>query len=79
MLILGPPPPHCAGLPAVYADEVQASYAVTEHLLALGHSRIAFFAGPVAIVLLAVTLIGIPVAVAGLFLLATLPAARRRC
>jgi DNA-binding LacI/PurR family transcriptional regulator len=45
-VILGPPPPYCAQFPNVTADDVLAGYAVTQHLLQLGHRRIAFFTGP---------------------------------
>lgn len=44
-VILGPPPPYCTAFVAVYAEEESAAHAVTQHLLQLGHRRIAFMAG----------------------------------
>lgn len=45
-VLLGPGAPFCSGLPSVHTDDLSASYQVTQHLLRLGHRRIAFFAGP---------------------------------
>jgi LacI family transcriptional regulator, repressor for deo operon, udp, cdd, tsx, nupC, and nupG len=46
-LILGHLAPFCASFPNVETDDIAASRAVTEHLLQLGHRRIAYFCGPV--------------------------------
>jgi LacI family transcriptional regulator len=48
VVILGHPAPFCSGFVHVEADDIQGSHAVTEHLLELGHRRIAFLAGPLA-------------------------------
>lgn len=45
-VILGHRAPFCSGFVNVETDDVAASYAMTKHLLELGHTRIAFFAGP---------------------------------
>jgi len=45
-VLIGHPAPFCAQFPAVETDDLLAGYAVTQHLLKLGHKRIAFFAGP---------------------------------
>jgi DNA-binding LacI/PurR family transcriptional regulator len=47
-IILGHTAPFCSQFPNVECDDLLASYAVTQHLLKLGHKRIAFLAGPVA-------------------------------
>lgn len=47
-VILGHCAPFCSPFPNVETDDLTASYALTKHLLDLGHTRIAFFAGPVA-------------------------------
>jgi LacI family transcriptional regulator len=47
-VLLGHTAPFCSQFVNVEADDLLASYAVTQHLLKLGHKRIAFFAGPVA-------------------------------
>jgi DNA-binding LacI/PurR family transcriptional regulator len=47
-VILGHPALFCEGLPNVETDDLQSSSALTEHLIKLGHTRIAFFAGPSA-------------------------------
>ncbi len=47
-VLLGHPAPFCNQFVAVETDDLLASYAVTQHLLKLGHKRIAFFAGPLA-------------------------------
>ncbi len=44
-VILGPLAPFCRQFPNVEGEEETASYRVTQHLLALGHQRIAFLAG----------------------------------
>lgn len=46
LVVLGPAPTACASFARVSADETAASRAVTQHLLELGHRRIAFLAGP---------------------------------
>jgi len=48
VVILGHLAPFCAGFAHVEADDLHGSQAVTEHLLSLGHRRIAFLAGPLA-------------------------------
>ena len=47
-VILGHPALFCAGLPSVETEDLRASAVITEHLIKLGHKRIAFFAGPTA-------------------------------
>jgi LacI family transcriptional regulator len=47
-VLLGHTAPFCAQFVNVEADDLLASYAVTQHLLKLGHKRIAFLAGPPA-------------------------------
>jgi DNA-binding LacI/PurR family transcriptional regulator len=47
-VLLGHTAPFCTQFVNVAADDVLASYAVTQHLLKLGHKRIAFLAGPPA-------------------------------
>jgi LacI family transcriptional regulator len=47
-VLLGHSAPFCSGLAQVETDDLQAGYAVTQHLLKLGHKRIAFLAGPAA-------------------------------
>ncbi|MDX1952157.1 MAG: LacI family DNA-binding transcriptional regulator [Verrucomicrobiota bacterium] len=47
-VILGHRAPFCAGFVNVETEDVLASASVTEHLISLGHKRIAFFAGPSA-------------------------------
>ena len=44
-VLLGHPLPYCTQFPYVQADDLLASYAGTQHLLRLGHRRIAFLAG----------------------------------
>jgi len=46
VVALGPKPPFCEPFVSVQADDALASSKVTRHLLALGHRRIAFLAGP---------------------------------
>jgi LacI family transcriptional regulator len=45
-VLLGHKAPFCQKFPNVETDDVNASYALTQHLLQLGHRRIAYFAGP---------------------------------
>jgi DNA-binding LacI/PurR family transcriptional regulator len=45
-IIIGHLAPFCAGFVNVECDDTLASYTATQHLLSLGHRRIAFFAGP---------------------------------
>jgi LacI family transcriptional regulator len=45
-VLLGPPPPFCKSFVSVEIEELVASYAATQHLLKLGHKRIAYFTGP---------------------------------
>ena len=47
-VLLGHPAPFCNQFVSVETDDLLASYAVTQHLLKLGHKRIAFLAGPPA-------------------------------
>ena len=46
VVLLGPAAPFCNQFPSVQVDDLLASFAVTQHLLKLGHKRIAFLAGP---------------------------------
>jgi len=45
-VLLGPPAPFCKSFLSLEADEPGASYAATQHLLQLGHKRIAYLTGP---------------------------------
>ncbi len=45
-ILLGPPAPFCKSFVSVETDELSASYAATQHLLKLGHKRIAYLTGP---------------------------------
>jgi LacI family transcriptional regulator len=45
-VLLGHPAPFCSQFVSVATDDILASYQVTQHLLKLGHRRIAFLAGP---------------------------------
>ena len=45
-VLLGHTAPFCNQFVSVETDDLLASYAVTRHLLKLGHKRIAFFTGP---------------------------------
>ena len=47
-VVLGHTAPFCSPFVNVETDDLLASYAVTQHLIKLGHKRIAFFAGPLA-------------------------------
>ena len=46
VVLLGPPAPFCRSFPGAEVDELSASYNVTQHLLKLGHKRIAYLTGP---------------------------------
>ena len=46
-VVLGHVAPFCSQFANVETDDLLASYAVTQHLLKLGHKRIAFLSGPV--------------------------------
>jgi DNA-binding LacI/PurR family transcriptional regulator len=48
VVILGHASPFCSQFVTVETDDLIASYAATQHLLHLGHKRIAYFAGPQA-------------------------------
>ena len=45
-VLLGPPAPFCKTFVSVEIEELVASYNVTQHLLKLGHKRIAYLTGP---------------------------------
>ncbi|HEU6448624.1 MAG TPA: LacI family DNA-binding transcriptional regulator [Verrucomicrobiae bacterium] len=45
-VLLGTPAPFCKNFPAMEIEETLASYHVTQHLVRLGHKRIAYFTGP---------------------------------
>ncbi len=45
VVLVGHPAPFCQDFPSVAVEDLLASAAVTRHLLALGHRRIAFLAG----------------------------------
>jgi LacI family transcriptional regulator len=45
-VLLGPPAPFCKTFPSVEIEELIASQNATQHLLNLGHKRIAYFTGP---------------------------------
>ena len=47
-VLLGHPAPFCQQFVSVEADDLLGSYQATQHLLKLGHTRIAFLAGPPA-------------------------------
>ena len=47
-VLLGPPAPFCKNFPGVEIEEQLASYHVTQHLIGLGHKKIAYFTGPPA-------------------------------
>lgn len=48
VVLLGPSAPFCSQFPSVQVDDLIASYMATQHLVKLGHKRIAFLAGPLA-------------------------------
>jgi LacI family transcriptional regulator len=45
-VLLGPPAPFCKSFPSVEVEEIAASRSATQHLLKLGHKRIAYLTGP---------------------------------
>ncbi len=45
-VLLGPPAAFCKSFISVEIEELTASYTATQHLLRLGHKRIAYFTGP---------------------------------
>jgi LacI family transcriptional regulator, galactose operon repressor len=45
-VLLGHSAPFCANFQSVATDDLTAGYSLTRHLLKLGHTRIAFLAGP---------------------------------
>jgi len=47
-VLLGSPAPFCKSFVSVESDEQTASYTATQHLLKLGHKRIAYLTGPPA-------------------------------
>jgi len=47
-VLLGPPAKFCSQFTSVQVDDQTASQAATQHLLQLGHKRIAFLSGPLA-------------------------------
>lgn len=47
-VLLGHPAPFCNQFVSIESDDVLGGYAATQHLLQLGHRRIAFFTGPAA-------------------------------
>ena len=48
IVLLGPSASFCSAFPSVQVDDLIASYMATQHLVKLGHKRIAFLAGPLA-------------------------------
>lgn len=48
VILLGPTAPFCSRFFGIDTGDLLGAYAVTQHLLKLGHRRIAFFAGPPA-------------------------------
>jgi len=48
VVLLGPSAPFCNQFPSVQVDDILASFAATQHLLKLGHKRVAFLSGPLA-------------------------------
>lgn len=48
VVLLGPPAPFCNQFPCVQVDDLVASFGATQHLLKLGHKRIAYLSGPLA-------------------------------
>lgn len=47
-VLLGPAAKFCSQFVSIHVDDAVASQAATEHLIKLGHKRIAFLAGPLA-------------------------------
>ena len=48
VVLLGPSAPFCNQFPSAQVDDLVASFAATQHLIKLGHQRIAFLSGPTA-------------------------------
>lgn len=48
VVLLGPSAPFCNQFPSVQVDDLIGSYVAAQHLVKLGHKRIAFLAGPLA-------------------------------
>jgi len=48
VILLGPPAPFCRSFASIEIEELIASYNMTQHLLKLGHKRIAYLTGPPA-------------------------------
>lgn len=48
IVLLGPSAPFCNQFPSVQVDDLIASYMAAQHLVKLGHKRIAFLSGPLA-------------------------------
>jgi LacI family transcriptional regulator len=48
VILLGAPAKFCSHFTSVQTDDLLGSYAATQHLLKLGHKRIAYLAGPLA-------------------------------
>jgi LacI family transcriptional regulator len=48
IVLLGPSAPFCSQFPSVQVDDLIASYLAAQHLVKLGHKRIAFLSGPLA-------------------------------
>ena len=48
VVLLGPTAPFCNQFPSVQVEDLLASSAATQHLIKLGHKRIAFLSGPTA-------------------------------
>jgi len=46
VVLLGPPAPFCKNFVSIETEELVASYNVTQHLIKLGHKRIAYLTGP---------------------------------
>lgn len=46
VVIWGQKAPFCAAFPSVETEDLLGAYAATQHLLGLGHRRIAYFSGP---------------------------------
>jgi LacI family transcriptional regulator len=48
VVLLGPPAPFCEQFVSVHGDDLIASHTAAQHLVKLGHKRIAFLSGPQA-------------------------------
>lgn len=46
VVIWGQTAPFCASFPSVETEDIDGAYSATQHLIGLGHRRIAFLAGP---------------------------------